>query len=139
MSEPFLDANVPIYAKGAGHPLKQPCAEIVLAVANGILPAVTDAEVIQELAHRFHAIGRQAEGALLAEEFLSVMTEVLPVTRSDAERSLRLLREHPRLSPRDAIHAAVMLNHELRYIISAATRFAQGPGIGRIDPAAWRP
>ena len=139
MSEHFLDANVPIYAKGADHPLKQPCAEIVLAVANGVLRAVTDAEVIQELVHRFHAIGRQAEGIRLAEEFLAVMSHILPVTRLDAERSLRLLRDHPRLSPRDAIHAAVMLNHDLRYIISADTHFDQVPGVERIDPAAWRP
>jgi len=37
--------NVPMYAAGKLHPLKEPCQRVVLAVAKGELNAVTDTEV----------------------------------------------------------------------------------------------
>ncbi|HEY3080095.1 MAG TPA: hypothetical protein VGM69_09330 [Chloroflexota bacterium] len=40
----FIDANVPMYAVGADHPLKRPCLAVLRAVARGDLLAVSDAE-----------------------------------------------------------------------------------------------
>ena len=88
----FLDTCVPIYAAGRDHPYREPCVRIVLAVADGEIEAVTDAEVIQETAYRFHAIHRPTEGLKLAEAFLSLVEAVLPVTRREVARSLQLQR-----------------------------------------------
>ena len=54
----FIDANVPIYAAGGDHPLKEPCARILRSVAEDPKPFLTDSEVLQELLHRYLALGR---------------------------------------------------------------------------------
>lgn len=54
----FLDANVPIYAAGRPHALKEPCVEVLTRVAERPQAFITDAEVLQELLHRYLALGR---------------------------------------------------------------------------------
>ncbi len=46
-----------------------------------------------------------------------------------------LARAHERLSPRDAIHAAVVLTNGLEGIVSADRAFDGVPGLVRFDPA----
>ena len=128
MREPspyFLDTCVPIHAAGSDHPYREPCARIVLAVGEGEIEAVTDVEVIQEIAYRFHALRRRSQGLKLAEEFLSLMGSVLPVTREDVARSLELQRAYPFLPPRDAIHVAVMVGSGLEMIVTADRHFGR--------------
>ena len=133
----FLDACVPIYAAGAEHAYKEPCRRVLQAVAQGDLEAITDTEVIQEIAYRYHAIGRP-EGLALAEEFLALMQDVLPVTRADISRSLELQRAYPSLRPRDAIHVAVMLEAGVNRILTADRHFDEVKGVERVDPAEIR-
>ena len=130
----FLDTCIPIYAAGRDHPYREPCTRIVLAAADGKLEAVTDAEVIQEIAYRFHAIRRRAEGLKLAEAFLSLVEAVLPVTRREVTRSLQLQRTYPFLSPRDAIQIAVMEGAGLNRIITADRHFDRVKEVERVDP-----
>ncbi len=48
MSRPtFLDANVPIYAAGRPHRLKEPCAQVLMLAAERPEAFLTDAEVLQ--------------------------------------------------------------------------------------------
>jgi predicted nucleic acid-binding protein len=131
----FLDANVPIYAAGSEHPYRECCARIIVAAARGDIDAVTDTEVIQEIAYRFHSVGRRALGLQVAEDFLSVVAAVLPVTREDAARALQLLRARAFLLPRDAIHIAVMEAAGLHTIVTADRHFDRMPGLTRIDPS----
>ena len=131
----FLDTCVPIYAAGRDHPYREPCARIVLAVGEGEIEAVTDAEVIQEIAYRFHALRRRSQGPKLAEEFLSLMGSVLPVTREDVARSLELQRAYSFLPPRDAIHVAVMVGSGLETIVTADRHFDRVKEVERVDPA----
>ena len=133
----FLDTCVPIYAAGAAHAYKEPCQRVLQAVAQGDLEAITDTEVIQEIAYRYHAIGRP-EGLALAEDFLALMQDVRPVTRVEISRSLELQRVYPSLSPRDAIHVAVMLEAGIEKILSADRHFDGVKGIERMDPAEGR-
>lgn len=48
----FIDANVPMYAVGSSHLLKEPCVAVLESIAQGEVSAVTDVEVFQEIAHR---------------------------------------------------------------------------------------
>jgi predicted nucleic acid-binding protein len=104
-------------------------------VGEGEIEAVTDAEVIQEIAYRFHALRRRSQGLKLAEEFLSLMASVLPVTREDVARSLELQRAYPFLPPRDAIHVAVMVGSGLETIVTADRHFDRVKEVERVDPA----
>jgi len=68
-------------------------------------------------------------------DLLIALRDVIPVGDSEIVTTLRMLGEHPGLSPRDAIHAAVVLGHGLEGIVSTDTAFDQVPGLRRYDPA----
>ena len=80
----FIDANVPIYAAGREHPYKKPCADILVLVADNPRLFVTDAEVLQELVHRYLAQDRWALGREVLRIFALVMQErIEPVYAGD--------------------------------------------------------
>ena len=133
----FIDANIPMYAVGGSHPLKSPCVAILEAVARGELRAVTDAEVLQEILHRYTALGQRDHGIEVCRLFLQVVPEVIPITAETIVTALEVHRRFPDLNARDSLHVAVMFGRRLRYIISADRHFDSVPGITRLDPQRW--
>lgn len=134
MSVLFLDTNIPMYAAGASGPYKKPCVEILAAVAEGRLDAVTDVEVFQEILYRYHALKRPAAGLDISIFFRQCVPNALPILWDDIELTLKLLHQYAGLKPRDAIHAAVMLNHGITRICSADADFDRIKEIERVDP-----
>ncbi len=130
----FLDTCVPLYAVGMPHPYRDACRAVIRGASRREFRAVTSTEVIQEIAYRFSALERRAEGVQLARDFADTVTDVLPVTREDALRSLELLEGHPVLRPRDALHVAVMEAAGLRLIVTADRHFDGLTDIRRVDP-----
>ena len=132
----FLDVNIPMYAAGTEHPLRDPCIEIMTAVAAGELPAVIDVEIIQEILHRYGALGRWPLAATLAENLIAIVPWVLPITLQDIQLTVELGRRYggSGAKARDLIHAAVMRNHDITTIISADVHFDQIEGLQRISP-----
>lgn len=113
----FVDSNVPMYLVGASHPNKDR-ARLLLqqAVADGEM-LVTDAEVLQEILHRYVTIGRQEAIADAFAGILGVVDEVFPIERPDVLRARAVLDE-TRLSARDALHVAVMRRHGVSRILT---------------------
>jgi len=126
-----------MYAAGAEHPLKKPCVTILESIAKDELTAVTSAEVLQEILHRYTALGKRAKAVEVAQLFLRIVPNVLPVAKDDLLSTLELLTRHAALQARDALHVAVMQRHGLQQIISADHHFDGMPGITRLDPANW--
>ena len=135
----FIDANVPIYAAGRDHPYKTPCAEILGLVAESPLSFVTDAEILQELVHRYLAQERWTLGREVLRDFALVMWDrIEPVYAGDILVAGDLADQHPAVSSRDLVHAAVMVRLGVEQVVSADTDFDQLPGITRLDPLlAW--
>jgi hypothetical protein len=133
----FIDSNIPMYAVGAPHPLKEPCVACLNAVARGEVVAVTSVEVLQELLHRFTALGQRADAATVVQSFMEVVAEVLPVTREDITAALRLHQAHAALQTRDGMHLATMERHGIGIIVTADRHFDGLPGIRRVDPGDW--
>jgi predicted nucleic acid-binding protein len=133
----FIDANVPMYAAGAEHPLKEPCRVILDLVARRKLHAVTDATVIQEILHRYTALGQRERGVQVSRLFLRVVPVVLPLRREDIETAIGVHASNPRLQAHDSVHAAVMMAYQITCIISADKHFDGLPGIERKDPSVW--
>jgi uncharacterized protein len=132
----FLDANVPIYAAGRPHPLKEPCAQILLLVAQYPQAFVTDAEVLQELLHRYLALRLWSQGRMAFRHFAEMMRErVEAVHGADIERAAELADSDPELGARDLLHLAVMERLQVRRIISADRGFDRPHGIERLDPS----
>ena len=132
----FIDANVPIYAAGREHPNKEPCARILMLAAEHPRSFVTDAEVLQELMHRYLASGRWALGREVLQAFAEVMHgRIEPVYEEDIHVAARLADHYPRISARDLVHAASMQRLGADRIISADADFDHLPDLTRLNPA----
>lgn len=130
----LLDAAVFMYAAGADHPLKKPCQEILDRVAGGSIEATTSAEVIQELLHRYRAIGRHEGGIALARRILSAFQPVLPITDGVARRLPDLAERYANVSARDIVHVATCVEHGISQIITPDRGFDVIREIRRLDP-----
>ena len=130
----FIDANVPMYAVGREHPLREPCRLILQRIVDGDLAACTDSEVHQEILYRYWSLGQLVRGIALSSNFHRVVNIVLPVTSIDVTTTRELGNRYPQMPPRDWLHLAVMLNNGITEIISADRHFDNIEGITRLDP-----
>jgi len=129
----FIDSNVSMYLVGAAHPHKidaQRHLERALADRERL---VTDAEVLQEILHRYVAIDRRDAIQPAFEALLGVVDEVFPVDLGAAERAKAIVLERRQLSARDALHAAVMEQQGVTRIFTFDAGFDRVPGIERIS------
>jgi uncharacterized protein len=132
----FLDTNVPVYAAGGPHPLRQPCWEILGLVADRPDSFITDTEVLQEIVHRFLAQHRWPHGNGIFKEFYNLLNpHIEPVLPLDVWRCAELADGSNRADARDLIHIAVMERLGVTEIVSADRGFDDFPAINRIDPA----
>ncbi len=132
----FIDANIPIYAADREHPIKEPCARVLMLAAEHPQSFVTDAEVLQELLHRYLASGRWALGREVLQAFAEVMHgRIEPVYARDVHAAADLADRHAGVSARDLVHAAVMERLGSDRIISADADFDRLPNVTRLDPA----
>ena len=126
----FVDSNVPMYLVGAEHANKSAARELLeRAITDGEV-LVTDAEVLQEILHRYVAIDRRAAIGPAMTAILDVVDEVFPIERSDVERAQLVLQEG-QLSARDAIHLAVMRRRGIDRILTFDRDFDRVQGIVR--------
>lgn len=128
----LVDSNVPMYLVGADHPHKHDAQRLLDQAISRRVRLVSDAEVLQEILHRYHAIGRVDAVQPAFDALLDVVDEVLPVERRDVEAAKDILLGAYGLSARDALHAAVMERHEIDRIMSFDHGFDRYPGIERL-------
>ena len=128
----FIDSNIPMYLIGAAHPHKtdaQRLLERCIALEQRL---VTDAEVLQEILHRYAAIGRPDAIQPAFDALLDVADEVFPVERIDAEKAKDVLLGSKGLSARDALDVAIMRRYGVTEILSFDTGFDNCAGIKRL-------
>ena len=122
----FIDTNLPMYAAGKAHPLKESSLKILESIAKNEISAVTDTEVFQEILYRFFRIGRKEMGMAVFDGFAKIMHgSILPIGYKDimTARKLAVIKEYDSLQPRDLIHLSVMINHGIKNIITADKDF----------------
>ena len=130
----LVDSNVFMYAAGTEHPSQAPSVRFLDAAARGHIDAVVDAEVLQEILHRYRAIGRWHEGRRVYDLSRTVVPVVLDVTAEVLDGARDLLDEVPGLSARDALHAAVARINDVEAICTFDRDFDRIPGIRRVEP-----
>jgi uncharacterized protein len=130
----FIDANVLMYAAGAPHPLKEPCRRIVDGIGDRTIAGVTSVEVVQEIVHRYLAIGRAAGGLDLADQTMDLMAPILPITHAVMRRVPVLARRYPDLDARDLVHVATCIHEGITEIISTDRGFDGVAEVRRIPP-----
>ena len=127
----FIDSSIPMCLVGASHPNKISAQRLLEQAITHGERLVTDAEVLQEILHRYVAIDRRDAIQPAFDALLGVVDEVYPVEQRDAERAKDLLQGTRALSARDAIHVATMERNAVRRIFSFDAGFDQVPGIER--------
>ena len=128
----FVDSNIPMYLVGAGHPHKEDARRLLERFVAERTPLVTDAEVFQEILHRYVAIDRRDAIKPSFATLLDIVDEVYPVQLSDAERARDLVLGKRKLSARNAIHVAVMERNGVKRILSFDSGFDGLPNLTRI-------
>ena len=128
----LIDSNVPMYLIGAAHAHKIDAQRALERLISERERLVTDAEVLQEILHRYTAIGRREAIQPAFDALLGVTDEVLPIDIDVAQRARAIVLERPRLSARDAVHVAVMQAHNIERILSFDAGFDHLPGITRL-------
>jgi predicted nucleic acid-binding protein len=143
MSLLFVDTNIPIYAAGRPHSLKEPCSEVLKLIAWRPHAFVTSAEVLQELLHRYLSLKLWPDpGQIVVEQFeLLMRSRTEAVGAGDVLAAARSANGFPGLSARDLLHLAVARRVGSSSIVTADRDFEGLSGIERLDPSelpVWR-
>ena len=129
----FVDSNIPMYLVGSPHPHKNDARRWLEELVNGRERLVTDAEVLQEILHRYVSIQRPDAIQPAFSALLGVVDEVFPVDQAAVERAKQIVLGHRALSARDAVHLALMQIHGVKRILSFDQGFDGFPGITRLS------
>ena len=132
----LIDSNILMYAAGADHPHKSPSVAVLERIAGGEVEAVINAEVLQEILHRYRSIRRWEDGRRVYDLTRQLFPVVLPVTAAALDRARDLLDRVASIMARDAVHAAVVLTEGLEAVCSYDKDFDRIPGIIRLEPDA---
>jgi uncharacterized protein len=129
----FIDSNIPMYIIGGPHPNKTDAQRWIEQLLSERQRLVTDAEVLQEILHRFVAINRLEEIESAFHVLLGITDEVFPVDKNAIVRAKEIVIGYRRLSARDAVHLAVMEHHGIDRILTFDAGFDGFPGITRLS------
>jgi predicted nucleic acid-binding protein len=129
----LVDSNIPMYLVGATHGHKSDARRLLEKAVGERQRLVTDAEVLQEILHRYVAIDRRDAIQPAFDALLGIVDQVLAVDRSAAERAKQIVLGYRQLSARDAVHLAVMEHHGIERIMTFDSAFDAFPGITRLS------
>jgi uncharacterized protein len=129
----LIDSNIPMYLVGAPHPHKSDAQQLLEKLVSDRRRLVTDAEVLQEILHRYVAIDRRDAIQPAFDALLGVVDQVLPIDLSVTERAKQIVLGHRRVSARDAVHLAVMEQHGIDQVLTFDSGFDGFPGIKRLS------
>jgi uncharacterized protein len=129
----LVDSNIPMYLVGAPHAHKSDARRLLEKVVSERQSLVTDAEVLQEILHRYVAIDRRDAIQPAFDALIGIVDQVLAVDRSIAERAKQIVLGYRQLSARDAVHIAVMEHHGIEHIMTFDSGFDGFPGITRLS------
>jgi len=130
----FVDSDIPMYLVGAAHPHKADARQLLESAVAALERLVTDAEVLQEILHRYVAIRRRDAIQPALDALLGVVEEVFPIDRAGVDRAKGIVLGSSRLSAREALHLAVRDMHGVERIMSFDEGFDGFPGVVRVKP-----
>ena len=128
----LIDSNIPMYLVGAEHPNKSKARAVLERAITDGERLVTDAEVLQEILHRYVAIDRRDAIEPAMDALLGVVDEVYPIGLDDVRRAAVIVTSGS-LTARDALHVAVMQRHGIGRIMTFDRGFDGIPGIARLS------
>lgn len=122
-----------MYLVGAAHPHKHDAQRMIERLISDRERLVTDAEVLQEILHRYVLINRRDAIQPAFDALLGLTDQVLPIDLDAICRAKDIVMGHPGVSARDALHLAIMEEHGIERIASFDRGFDGFPGIARLS------
>jgi predicted nucleic acid-binding protein len=129
----FVDSNIPMYLVGAPHPHKADAQRLLEKLISDRQRLVTNAEVLQEILHRYITINRRDAIQPAFDALLSIVDQVFAIDQAAAERAKQIVMGYPKMSARDALHLAIMEAQEIDQVLSFDSGFDGFPGISRLS------
>lgn len=126
----FVDVHVIVYGRSIGD-YRQPCLEILAAIARSEAVGRTSTAVMEELWH-LELSGKAGDLDGVTRDAYTLFTPLLPTTDEAFHHALAL--DTPRLGANDRLHVGTCLTQGIDTILSADAGFDDVPGIIRIDP-----
>ena len=131
----FIDSNIPMYLVGSPHPHKIEAEHAIETLISRREKLVVDAEVLQEILHRYAAIDRRDAIQPAFDAVLGLVDEIFPIELDDVQRAKTIVLGRHSISARDAIHLAIMQRHRIERILSFDRGFDEFPAVQRITGA----
>ncbi len=131
-----LDTTVLVYAKGTDHPFRDPCRELIAAIAEGTVQATTSVEAIQEFAHVRARRRSRADAAAIGRDYAELLSPLLEVTRDHLREGLDLFERNERLGAFDAVLAAAAAQSGASALVSTDTGFDDFADVPHVTPDA---
>ena len=122
-----------MYLVGAPHPHKADAQRLLEKLITDRQRLVTDAEVLQEILHRYVAIDRRDAIQPAFDALLGVVDQVLTVDVAVVQRAKQIVLGYRQLSARDAVHLSVMEQNGIERILSFDSGFDAFPGVTRLS------
>jgi predicted nucleic acid-binding protein len=130
----LIDANIFMYAAGRESPQRLPCQRFLEKTVAGEGPAAcTDAEVLQEILHRYRSLQVPRIGFQLFDAVIQLGIPILAVTDRALQMARTLLEDHPHLSTRDGVHLGVMREHGIEEVLSYDRGLSQVSWVKRLE------
>ncbi len=133
----LVDSNILMYAAGQNHPNKSDSVRLLERIAEGELEAAIDAEVLQEVLHRYRALNRWKEGRKVYDSARRIFPVVISITADVMDLCRALMDEYPKLMARDALHAAVVHLNGFESMCSYDKDFDVIRDIERLEPRVF--
>ena len=129
----LVDSNIPMYVIGSPGPQKTATLRLLERFLSERQRLVTDAEVFQEILHRYSSVNRRHDIQRAFDALLNVVDEVFAIERFAIERAKQIVVGYHRLSARHAVHLAVMEQHGIDRVLTFDAGFDGFPGITRLS------
>ena len=137
----FIDANIPIHASRlskspADEKVIQACQDVLQATAKREIMGIANVCVLEEIVFRGWKEKVYSEGIKIFRKFTTLISDILPVSKEDLDIFANLCEKYGRQTaePMDYLHAAVMVNHDIKIICSCDNDFDKITEVKRIDP-----
>jgi len=121
-----------MYLIGDDHPNKRRTVSLLERFVRDEERLVSDAEVLQEILHRYAAIQRLDAIQPALDALLGIVDEVFTVSAADMLRAKDLFLAYSSISARDAVHASVMTTQDISRIFSFDSHFDEFTFLTRI-------
>ncbi len=130
----LVDANIFMYAAGAPHDYKLPSLKFLHDATRTEQVCCINAEILQEILHRYRAIDRWEEGREVYHLAKKIVPTVEPIGGEILDKTVVLMDTYPHLMARDCIHIAHCILADLEGICSFDQDFDTVPDVRRIEP-----